>query len=155
MTNDNETRVEQLARDAVDKAVAEDRAERRGFTITKFGKHEAGYFHARVTVDGRPIYMHLRYGSWMCPGEIGGRAVQKEIEALVVGTSVEGEGKAIKEALQAKVHTIEKAERLAREREKQQANGAPLQEDSNAAESSDIPDAAPEAAATTTGGEAN
>lgn len=128
MTNDTE-RVEQLARTAVDKAVAEDRSERRGFTITKFGKHESGYFHARVTVDGRAIYMHARFGSWMCPGEQDGRAILKEIEALVAGTSVGG--KEIKEALQSKVRAIERAER--RDTQPQEDSSAEQADDDDAA----------------------
>lgn len=111
MTSDREQQVEQLARTAVDKAVAEDRAERRGFTITKFGRHEDGFYHARVTVDGKPIYLHRRWGSWMCPGTINGQSMLKEVEALVIGTSCAGRGKEIKEALQTKVRQIERRER--------------------------------------------
>lgn len=118
-------RVEQLSRDAVDKAVAQEKAERRGYTITKFGRHDNGYWHARVTVDGQGYYLHRRFGSWMAPGQLNGLTIMKEVEGLVVGSSVDGRGKEIKEVLQQKAHAIEKAERLA----------ARPQEDSNAAES--------------------
>lgn len=141
MTSDAE-RVEQLSREAVDKAVAQEKAERRGYTITKFGRHDNGYFHARVTVDGRGFYMHARFGSWMVPGQLNGATVMKEVEGLVVGTSVEGRGKEIKEVLQQKVHAIQKAERLA---------ARPPQEDSNAAESDDTD---PDSAGDSAGGEA-
>lgn len=108
--------VERLARTAVDRAIEEDRS-RRGFTITKFGRHGAGFYHARVTVDGNAIYVHRRFGSWMCPGVIEGRTVVKEVEALLVGTSCEGRGKEVKEALQSRVHSAEKALRVAARRE--------------------------------------
>lgn len=135
MDTDVETReqaVERLSRTAVDKAVAQDRADRRGFTITKFGRHPDGYWHARVTVDGKPIYMHRRYGSWMCPGTLNGQSMLKEIEALLLGTSCDGQGKEIKEALQTNARRLERAERKSDD----------SQEDSSAAETEDDADGA-------------
>lgn len=114
----DETRVADLARRAVGKAVAQDRAERSGFTIMKFAQHERGYYHARVSVDGRPIYMDRRFGSWMCPGMQDGSVIMKEVEALVVGTSVQGRGKEIKEALQDRFHKHVK--RLRKEAEQEE-----------------------------------
>lgn len=143
MSNDTDAaRVEELARTAVDKAVAEDRAERRGFTITKFGRHETGYFHARVTIDGQPFYLHRRFGSWMAPGEVDGARVMKEVEGIVLGTSVQGRGKEIKEALQQKARATEKAERR---------NDPDQEEDSSAAEEDDATDDAAEAGDTSSG----
>lgn len=78
------------------------RGGRRGFTITKFGRHEDGYLHARVTPkDGKPVYVHCRFGSWMAPGTINGNPVLKEVTMPV------------KVELQVKARAIEKAERLA------------------------------------------
>ena len=59
------------------------RADRRPFTISKFGYHEDGYLHARVVVAGRKFYFHCKYGSWMAPGRVGGRQVLKEPEAIL------------------------------------------------------------------------
>jgi hypothetical protein len=105
--------VERLAVAAVDRAVEEDR--RRGFTITKFGRHpEFGYFHARVTPSGGvPVYVHRRFGSWMAPGTINGHPVLKEVNYEV------------KVALQTKARAVEKAERVAsgKEDENGQPNG--------------------------------
>lgn len=52
---------------------------RRTWTITKFGRHTDGYLHARVTVNATTIYVHHKSGSWMAPGESGGKAVLKEV----------------------------------------------------------------------------
>lgn len=95
--------VERLARASVDKALA---VGRREFTITKFGRHENGYLHARITINGDGYYVHRRFGSWMAPGNVAGRAVLKEIDALIGGNAIE-----IKEALQTKARSIERAEK--------------------------------------------
>jgi hypothetical protein len=122
-----------LGRAAAAKAIEQDRAERRGYTITKFERHEDGYYHARVTVDGKPIYMHRRYGSWLCPGTVNGRAILKEVEPLLIGTSVDGYAKEIKESLQSKVHATEKAARLAAARANgEQENPSAEQDDADA-----------------------
>jgi hypothetical protein len=93
-------RVVRLAEASVERATGE----RRGFTITKFGRHEDGYLHARVTpAGGTPIYVHRKFGSWMAPGELKGRPVLKEIAQ-----------KEVKVALQAKAFSLEKAERTQR-----------------------------------------
>lgn len=77
-TETDSEKVVRLSQTAARKAV-EGRT-RRGFTITKFGRHEDGYFHARVTgSDGTPVYVHRRYGSWLAPGSLQGRAVMKEV----------------------------------------------------------------------------
>ena len=78
---------------------ARNRAERRPFTITKFGRHKDGYFHARVTINGETIYTHCQSGSWMIPGHIGDRPVLKELVSME-----------IKKELQSKVRTVLKAE---------------------------------------------
>ncbi len=78
-------------------------AERRGFTITKFGAHADGYLHARVTpTEGRPVYVHRRFGSWLAPGTVKGQEVLKEIEALFP------EGYEVKVALQDKARAWER-----------------------------------------------
>lgn len=78
MSETETQRVERLAEEAVEKGV------RRGFTITKFSRHEDGYLHARVTPSGsRPIYVHARFGSWMAPGTQRGQGMLKELEALM------------------------------------------------------------------------
>lgn len=100
------TQVEQLARQAGQKAAREVQAEqsRRPFTITKFSRHELGYLHARVTPkDGKPVYVHCRFGSWMAPGTINGRSVLKELTMPV------------KIELQKKAGTLEYQERRAAE----------------------------------------
>lgn len=75
--------------------------ERRGFTITKFERHEDGYFHARVTPrDGNPVYVHRRFGSWLAPGTLRGRVVLREVQYDV------------KVALQQKARAVERQERL-------------------------------------------
>lgn len=109
MPESKQETVERLARQGVDKALAEDERERREFTITKFGRHENSYFHARVTIAGTSYYVHRRYGSWMAPGEQGGRAVLKEIDALIGRNAID-----VKTALQTKARAIEKAERRER-----------------------------------------
>lgn len=93
------------------RAVAREAMEgrRRGFTITKFGRHEDGYFHAWVNIDGDRFYVHRRHGSWLAPGKVGERAVLKELEALMP------DGLDVKVALQLKARAVEKAERAEEE----------------------------------------
>lgn len=52
---------------------------RRPWTITKFGRHNDGYLHARITVNTTTLYVHTKHGSWLAPGEEKGRAVYKEV----------------------------------------------------------------------------
>lgn len=55
------------------------------FTISNFERHIDGYFHARVVLpDGKRVYLHRRYGSWMAPGSVNGNTVLKEPESLGV-----------------------------------------------------------------------
>jgi hypothetical protein len=73
-------RLEELAESAVAKVRSGETNKRRGFTITKFGKHPDGYYHARVTPSGgATVYVFCKYGSWMAPGSIKGKAVLKEV----------------------------------------------------------------------------
>lgn len=97
-------KLQRLAREGVRKAAGE----RRGFTITKFGVHEDGYFHAFVVINGDRYYVHRRFGSWMAPGSISGRAVLKEVESICGG---EISAMDIKRALQDKARPVEKARR--------------------------------------------
>lgn len=71
------------------------------FTVSRFGKHPDGYFHAKVSVGDKSFYVHRRFGSWLAPGEINGKAVLKEINYE------------IKQALQQKARAYEKTERNA------------------------------------------
>lgn len=101
MSETKEQKVVRLARAGVERAVGE----RRGFTITKLGRHEDGYFHARITpAGGKPIYVHRRYGSWMAPGKFRGREVMKELESLRLPPDAKVE-------LQRKARALERAER--------------------------------------------
>ena len=88
--------VEAAAREAAEAVGAI--SARREFTISKFGRHENGYLHARCVTMGRSWYVTNRYGSWLLPGHIHGRAVLKEPEA-VWGNVL---GREIKYALAAK-----------------------------------------------------
>lgn len=95
----DEAKVARLARESVRKAT-----EQRGFSIVRFGVHDDGYFHARVTINGQPFYVHRRYGSWMAPGTLNKRPILKEIEAIG-GEDVNA--MAIKTALQKKARAAE------------------------------------------------
>lgn len=100
MSETKAQKVVRLAEQGVEKALRD----RRPFTITKLSRHEDGYLHARVTPSGgQPIYVHRRYGSWMAPGEIGGRKVMKELEAFGLPTAAKVE-------LQRKARALERAE---------------------------------------------
>lgn len=95
------SRVRRLAERGVERAMGE----RRDFTITKFGRSEDGYFHARVTpAGGKPVYVHRKHGSWLAPGRVRGRELLKELEGL--GFPIE-----VKVELQKKARAIERAER--------------------------------------------
>jgi hypothetical protein len=79
----------EAAREAAE-AIREISARRR-FTVSKFARHQDGYLHARVIVDGQRWYFHCRYGSWLAPGQIGTRTVLREPEGLlgqVIGREV-------------------------------------------------------------------
>jgi hypothetical protein len=81
MTETKEQRVARQAAAAVREAVGA-AYDRRRFAIEKFGRHRDGYLHARVIFDGRPYYISCQFGSWLLPGQINGREVLKEPEAL-------------------------------------------------------------------------
>jgi hypothetical protein len=50
------------------------------YRITKFGLHPDGHLHARIVIEGRPLYVDERYGSWQAPGkDVKGREVRKEV----------------------------------------------------------------------------
>jgi hypothetical protein len=108
---------------SLDSAVAQANAEvaemlgsigaRRQYTVSKFGVHADGYLHARVVVNGKPYYFHLRYGSWQAPGQVGNRQVHKEPEA-VLGSTL---GREVKYTL------AEMARRLRRRREEKDDGG--------------------------------
>lgn len=74
-------------------AAVRDAYDRKRFTIARFGRHRDGYLHALIEVDGeRRFYFHLRYGSWLAPGQFNGQERLKEPEALL-GTQL---GQAVK-----------------------------------------------------------
>lgn len=108
MTETQEQQLKRLGRTAAEKALAPD----RDFTITKFSRHEEGYFHARVTAEDKTVYFHRKYGSWMAPGTKGKQHLLKEVEGLFSADVATP----IKQALAAKARAMEKQERLDNDR---------------------------------------
>lgn len=74
--------VAEEARRAVNEAVSSSFT-RMQFKVERFERHRDGYLHARVVVGEQAHYFHRRYGSWLAPGHVGGKAVLKEPEALL------------------------------------------------------------------------
>lgn len=105
-TREDIERVEREARAAVNEAV---RAayDRRQFVIEKFGRHRDGYLHARLLVGERPVYITCQYGSWLAPGQLDGREVDKEPEALL-GPDI---GREVRFALSEEAQRFERRER--------------------------------------------
>lgn len=59
------------AADAAAEFVSETR-QLSSFRIMRFGRHQKGYFHAEVKVNGSPkVYVSCEWGSWLVPIEPG------------------------------------------------------------------------------------
>src|SRR5438270_129139 len=117
----SEQAVAEAAREAAEAVGA--MSARRRFTISKFGRHEDGYLHARVVVDGRPWYFHCRFGSWLAPGQIALQTVLREPEGLL-GPEI---GREVKYVLAEQARAVRAAE--AKELARREAEAKQQEED--------------------------